>query len=354
MSKIDEIIFMARVQNASDIHITAGLPMLFRVHGKLTRATIQPSEKEVVDALYEILDQKQRKLFDEEGMDVDISLQSADGNRQRVNLFRQQGKIAATIRLLDSNIPGLEQLNIPEQIYDLTRKPKGLVLVTGPAGSGRSTTMASMLSYVNKTQKKHIITIENPIEYTYAYDQALIHQREVGRDVKDYPTALRSVLREDPDIVLVDQMSDIETMAAALTAAETGHLVLASMHTMNVVQTVERLVGAFPADRQNQVRYQLADVLRGIISRQLITKEDGQRVAVTEILLGTKEASQAMRDDRIWELNRIMEEGKEEGMHTFSMEFSRLIREGMISFSTAGQYVDYAKLNMDSEFVDNL
>lgn len=342
MSKIDEIIFMARVQEASDIHITAGLPLLFRIHGRLARATIQPSEKEVIDALYEILDGRQRKLFDENGEDVDVSLQSADGNRQRVNIFRQQGKIAATIRLLDSDIPTLEQLHMSDKLYRLVEEQKGLVLVTGPAGSGRSTTMASLLSHVNETQEKHIITLENPVEYTYALGKALIHQREIGRDVKDYPSALRSALREDPDIILVSQLNDYETISAALTAAETGHLVLASLYSTGVVKTISRIIGACPAERQNQVRFQLADALKGIITRQLIPLADGTgRTAATEILLESDEVAQAIRNNRMQQLEQIMSERTDLGMHTFPMDLMRLVKEGAISFSTAQKYTDH-------------
>lgn len=348
MSKIDEIIFMARVQNASDIHITAGLPLLFRVHGKLTRATIQPSEKEVIEALYEILDNRQRRLFDENGEDIDVSIQSADGNRQRVNIFRQQGKIAATIRLLDSDIPTLKQLHMSEGLYRLVEEQKGLVLVAGPAGSGRSTTMASLLSHINDTQAKHIITLENPVEYTYPLGKALIHQREIGRDVKDYPSALRSVLREDPDIILISQLSDYETISAALIAAETGHLVLASLYSGCAVTTVRRIIGACPTERQNQVRFQLADALKGIITRQLIPLADGSgRTAATEILLGSEEVAQAIRDNRLQQLDRIMSDNPESGMHTLSMDLLRLVKEGSITLAAAQQYAGNFECDID-------
>ena len=290
MYTIEDIILLGRKAQASDIHISEGMPLLFRIHGVLTPAAIQPEAGETAEILYSLLSEEQKKSL-LEGYDKDFALQTSDGGRQRVNIFRQKEKVAGTIRLLNDHIPTLEELMLPDKLYDLAAQPRGLVLVTGPTGSGKSTTLAAMVEYINRTRSAHIITIEDPIEYVYEGKKALIHQRETGSDVVSFAAALRSALREDPDIILVGEMRDYETISAALTAAETGHLVLSTLHTTGAAQTIDRIIDACPAEVQNQVRIQLAGVLKGIVTQCLLPRADGHsRIVATELLLGTDAA----------------------------------------------------------------
>ena len=264
---IDQIILKARQETCSDIHISEGMSVIFRVHGKLRDAQIPLSGNETKQLILSMLNEEQRNRF-QEGADLDFALDSSDGNRQRVNVFRQRGKIAATIRLLNSHIPSFDELKLPGVLKELAEKPRGLILVTGPTGSGKSTTLAAMVDYINQKDARHIITIEDPVEYVYETGKSLIHQREVGMDTRSFADALRSSLREDPDVILVGEMRDYETISAALTAAETGHLVLSTLHTTGASQTIDRIVDACPAEAQNQVRAQLSGVLNGIMSEQ--------------------------------------------------------------------------------------
>ena len=284
---IHTIISMGRQTGCSDIHISEGLPMLIRVRGALEYSPIQLTDEETREIILHMPDERQQKELSE-GRDVDFAIQSPDGGRERVNIFRQQGKLACTVRLLNDRIPTIEELRLPPILKQLADEPRGLILVTGPTGSGKSTTLASMIDYVNASRPEHIITIEDPVEYVYERKQALIHQREVGRDVDSFAAALRSALREDPDIILVGEMRDYETISAALTAAETGHLVLSTLHTTGAAQTIDRIIDACPASSQNQVRIQLSGVLKGVVTQCLSPTADGRgRIAATEVLTGT-------------------------------------------------------------------
>ena len=338
MYTIEDIIVSARKAQASDIHISEGMPLLFRIHGTLKQAPVQPDEKETAELLYGLLDAEQKKsLFG--GYDKDFALQTPDGGRQRVNIFRQQGRVAGTIRLLNDRIPSLEELMLPDKLYELAAQPSGLVLVTGPTGSGKSTTLAAMVEYINRTRSAHIITIEDPIEYVYEGKKALIHQRETGRDVVSFAAALRSALREDPDIILVGEMRDYETISAALTAAETGHLVLSTLHTTGAAQTIDRIIDACPAEVQNQVRIQLAGVLKGIVTQCLLPRVDGcSRIVATELLLGTDAALNMMREGKTHQLGNVMQSGGV--MHTLNMDLARLMRQGYITRLTAEEYTN--------------
>lgn len=340
MYDLDKLIIMCREEKASDIHISAGLPLMMRVHGKLTQTLAQPDEEQTREMLYNLLNARQQEDFDK-GLDIDFAVETSDGNRQRVNIFRQKGKIAATIRLLNNYIPTLGELHMPELLYKLAEEPRGLVLITGPTGSGKSTTLAAMIEHINKTRQDHIITIEDPIEYTYDSKLALIHQRETGRDVTDFAAALRSALREDPDIILVGEMRDYETIMAALTAAETGHLVLSTLHTTGAAQTVDRVIDACPSGNQNQVRTQLAGVLKGVITQCLMpVAGGGGRVAATEILLGTDAITNLIRENKSHQMGSMMQSGAGMGMHTLNMDLMRLMREGMIDRQTAFAYTN--------------
>lgn len=336
--KIDGLVIQSRGMGCSDIHITVGLPTMLRINGRLTPLPDAYSDAEIEEMLLEMMDDRQRAEL-EDGNDVDFAICTSDRNRARVNIFRERGRLAATIRLLNSSIPPLEMLGLPPVLNDLAEKPRGLILVTGPTGSGKSTTLAAMIDHVNETRPDHIITIEDPIEYTYDKKMALIHQREVGRDVKSFASALRSALREDPDIILVGEMRDYETISAALTAAETGHLVLSTLHTTGAAQTIDRIIDACPDTIQNQIRTQLAAVLNGVITQCLIPNKSGKgRVAGTEILIGTDAVANLIRENKCHQLGTMMQSGGSVGMHTLNADLSRLIAQGQITKEQAMKY----------------
>lgn len=296
---IDDIILQARNLRASDVHLSEGLPIAFRIDGKLTETMgEQPDAAEMRRLILSMTTPAQLEHFSR-GNDLDFSLTTSDGNRQRINVFRQQGKVATTIRLLNNAIPTLAELKLPGVLQSLADQPRGLILVTGPTGSGKSTTLAAMIDYVSATRAEHIITVEDPIEYVYKSQKALVHQREVGGDVSSFAAALRSALREDPDIILVGEMRDYETISAAVTAAETGHLVLSTLHTISAAQTVDRIIDACPPNAQSQIRTQFAGVLRGVITQQLLPHASGKgRCVATEILIGTDAVANLIRESK--------------------------------------------------------
>lgn len=338
--KIDQLILQARAMGSSDIHISVGMPLMFRINGKLQRASQQYTDAETEEMITELLTDRQKQDL-KNGVDADFSVCTSDGNRQRVNVFCQDKKLAATIRLLNSSIPSLEMLGLPTVLNELAEKPRGLILVTGPTGSGKSTTLAAMIDHINESRPDHIITIEDPIEYKYEEKLALIHQREVGIDVKDFASALRSALREDPDIILVGEMRDYETIAAALTAAETGHLVMSTLHTTGAAQTIDRIIDACPSGIQNQIRTQLAGVLNGVITQCLIPNAKGSgRVAATEILIGTDAVCNQIRENKCHQLGSLMQAGGAYGMHTLNAELSRLMQAGIITKAAAQKYTN--------------
>jgi twitching motility protein PilT len=335
---IDNLIMDARNMGCSDIHVTVGMPLMYRINGRLQEINVGLSSDETERMLLETLTSEQQKAL-EEGIDADFAICTPDGNRQRVNVFKQDGKLAATIRLLNSDIPTLDALGLPPVLKDLAEKPRGLILVTGPTGSGKSTTLAAMIDQVNGSRPEHIITIEDPVEYKYDKKLALIHQREVGRDVKDFASALRSALREDPDIILVGEMRDYETISAALTAAETGHLVMSTLHTTGAAQTIDRIIDACPASIQNQIRTQLAGVLNGVITQCLIPNARGNgRVAATEILIGTDAVCNQIRENKCHQLGTLMQSGANVGMHTLNSDLARLIQMSVITRQQALKY----------------
>ncbi|MDD5894653.1 MAG: type IV pilus twitching motility protein PilT [Coriobacteriaceae bacterium] len=335
---LDGIILKARDMGCSDVHISAGEPVFFRQNGTLVEAPYDFKAKEVEAMIEEVLDKRQLAAFDD-GDDLDFALVSSDGLRQRVNVFRQRGHIAATIRLLDDHIPTIEQLGLPSTLNELADRKRGLILVTGPTGSGKSTTLAAMIDYINRTRAEHIITIEDPIEYVYTHKSSLIHQREVGHDTKSFAASLRSALREDPDIILVGEMRDYETISAALTAAETGHLVMSTLHTTSAALTVDRIIDACPAGAQNQVRSQLSGVLAGVITQCLIPTADGLgRCAATEVLVGTDAVLNMVREDKIYQLDTIMQSNRALGMHTLNADLMAKVRSGVITAQSALEY----------------
>ena len=334
----DQLILLARERKCSDIHISEGLPTFFRIHGKLVDAEVPLSNSEVVALLESTMTEEQKKVI-HSGTDLDYAIQTSDGHRQRVNVFHQQGKMAATIRLLNSFIPSLSDLGLPKVLQELADEPRGLVLVTGPTGSGKSTTLAAMVNHINTTRADHIVTIEDPIEYVFERKESLIHQREVGVDTSSFAASLRSALREDPDVILVGEMRDYETISAAVTAAETGHLVLSTLHTTGAAQTIDRIIDACPAGAQNQIRTQLSTILKGVITQCLMPTMDGKgRVAATEILVGTDAALNLIRENKCFQMASIMQSGAAYGMHTLNKDLYRLVSEGRISAQTAYKY----------------
>ncbi len=336
---VEDIILRARESGCSDIHITAAKPLMIRINGALQETKEQYSKEQITAMLLEMCDADQRAQL-AAGNDLDFAVQTRDGNRQRVNIFRDMGALAATIRLLNSHIPTLESLGLPMVLGEIVKQPRGLILVTGPTGSGKSTTLAAMIDSINATRPDHIITIEDPVEYVYEKKQSLIHQREVGRDVASFAAALRSALREDPDIILVGEMRDYETISAALTAAETGHLVLSTLHTTGAAQTIDRIIDACPNGSQNQVRTQLAGVLNAVVTQCLIPKIEGGRIAATEILIGTDAVANMIRENKCHQMNTAMQAGAALGMHTLNRDLMSLVQRGVISMEQARKYTN--------------
>ena len=328
---LEELIRYAKENKCSDIHITVGTALAVRRYGTLEILEPAPSAEESRDMIYSILDQEQVHRVSA-GEDLDVGCMLRDGTRIRANIYHQRNNLAASIRLLQDRIPTFDELGLPSIVKNMAELPNGLVLVTGPTGSGKSTTLASMIDYINKTRSKHIMTIEDPIEYIYPHNRAMIHQREVGRDVDTFATALRSALREDPDIILVGEMRDYETIQAAITAAETGHLVFSTLHTTSAAQTVERIIDACPIDGQAQIRSQFANVIRGIFTQQLLPLADGTgRVVATEVLNANYAITNLIRENKSIQITSMIQSGMREGMHTLNSDLIRLIREQKIT-----------------------
>lgn len=326
--QIHELTALARNNKASDIHISEGLPLMFRIDGHLAEAPVQLSAAETRSLILSLMDEAHREAITSERIDADFALVAPDGTRSRVNVFYQQGRAAATLRLLNDSIPTLEELAMPPVLTKLADEPRGLILVTGPTGSGKSTTLAAMID--------HIITIEDPIEYVYQGRCSLIHQREVGADVRSFASALRSALREDPDVILVGEMRDYETISAAVTAAETGHLVMSTLHTIGAAQTIDRIIDVCPAGAQNQIRGQLAAVLRGVITQQLLPLAVGKgRCAATEILVGTDAVANLIREGKCYQIPSILQSGAALGMHSLNADLARLVSTGRITREAA-------------------
>lgn len=338
MENMNDVIMAARSLGASDIHISEERPLLLRINGKLSKAPAQPEAGRIRQLILGMLDGEKTDRLGL-GEDLDFAIATPDGNRQRVNVFRYQGKLAATIRLLNGYIPNLEQLKLPKVLREMADQPRGLILVTGPTGSGKSTTLAAMIQYINESRAEHIITVEDPIEYVYEDKLSLIHQREVGDDVGSFAGALRSALREDPDVILVGEMRDYETISAAVTAAETGHLVMSTLHTTGAGQTIDRIIDACPAGAQNQIRTQLSGILKGVVTQCLIPTADGSgRVAATEILTGTDAVLNLIRENKCYQMGSVMQSSSASGMHTLNGDLCRLVRGGQITVQNAYKY----------------
>jgi len=332
---INELLSIARAQRTSDVHITADRNPLFRIDGSLHETEYVFSIEQKRALILSLLTDKQRRRV-EEGQDVDTSYETENGMRHRVNVFHQQQRLATAVRLLNDKIPTFEELGLPEVLRTLADEPRGLILVTGPTGSGKSTSLAAMVDYVNTRRACHILTIEDPVEYVYKQKKALIHQRNVGEDVESFSSALRSAMREDPDVILVGEMRDFETISAAITAAETGHLVLSTLHTTGAAMTVDRIIDVFPPHSQHQIRTQLAGVLKGVITQTLIPKASGTgRVAAFEIMTGTDAVSTMIREGKGHQLNSVIQTGMRQGMVLLDDYLMNLVRGGIITQNAA-------------------
>ena len=334
----DLLIEDARNDNCSDVHITVGTAIARRRFSKLELLYPVPTAEESERMIMEKLTEEQR-AFVRAGNDLDLSIMMPDGSRLRANIYHQRNNLAAVYRILNNTIPTFEELHLPEAVCKLADEPRGLVLVTGPTGSGKTTTMASMVNYINKNMNKHVITIEDPIEYVYYHERSMIHQREIGKDVNDFPSALRSALREDPDVILVGEMRDYETIRAAITAAETGHLVLSTLHTNNAAQTVERVIESYPPNFQNMVRSQLASVLKGVVTQVLIPGVKGNSMEIaTEVLLNNDAVANQIRENKIHQILSTIQSNTAMGMHTMDSDIKKLVREWKISPEIALKY----------------
>ncbi len=334
---IDKILDEARVLECSDVHFTVKISPVVRLHGTLRKLSSYPEMTEA--GIMKIVEQMTsgRNLENiKNKVDTDFSYVTRRGYRHRVNVYHQKGNTAIAIRLLRNDIPTLADLDLPPILADFAMRPRGLILVTGPTGSGKSTTLAAMIDYVNVSRSAHVITIEDPIEYVHEHKRCMINQREVGDDVESFAMSLRAALREDPDVILVGEMRDFETINAAITAAETGHLVMSTLHTTCAPDTINRIIDVFPAHQQNQIRSQLAAVLVGIIAQTLIPKADGSgRLAAVEILNATDAVRAMIRDNKVHQIRSTIQTGRKEGMVCLDQELARYVKDGIITDSAA-------------------
>jgi twitching motility protein PilT len=336
---LDRVLQAARQLGASDVHLKAGLPPIFRIKGDLrTVRDLAPLSAEVVrDFAIGMMSERQRDIFDK-NWDVDLAYSTPDGARYRVNAFQQRGNMGMILRLIPPEVPAFESLGLPRKVLELAEEERGLVLVTGITGSGKSTTLAAMVDYINAHRACHIVTIEDPVEYAFKDRKSVINQREVGFDTTSFARALRAALRQDPDVVLVGEMRDIETTEIAVTAAETGHLVLSTLHTVDAVETINRIVSLYPPHQQMHARMQLVTVLKGVVSQRLLTRADGKgMVPAVEILVATARVKELIADPkRTRELHDAIAQGRDPyGMMSFDQCLTELVQKKIVTYAEA-------------------
>jgi twitching motility protein PilT len=346
-SILDEILSRTVQMNGSDLHLTAGLPPMVRVYGELTPMDMQKlAPQDIEDLILPILEPHQREALDK-ALELDLSYSMSGLSRFRGNIMWQRGSLAVNFRVVAFSIPHMEDLGLPPAVKDLARLPRGLVLVTGPTGSGKSTTLASIIDMINKERSLNIVTIENPIEFLHTHKKSIVKQREVGTDTHSFANALRHVLRHDPDVILVGEMRDLESISIALTAAETGHLVFSTLHTQTAALAVHRIVDVFPTGMRNQISQQLADSLQGIIAQQLLPRTDNRgRVAAIELLLSTPAVRNLIREGKEHQLYTVMQTGRAMGMQTMDQSLADLCTAGIITRDMAlSRCVDQTELD---------
>ncbi|MBP1947787.1 type IV pilus twitching motility protein PilT [Virgibacillus litoralis] len=338
--KFEKWLTKAFYRQASDVHLTIGKAPIFRINGNLIEQdepALSPSDtQQIVKAI--IPNNLLQRL--EEKRELDFSYGISGVSRFRINAFYQRSQLSLAIRIVPTSIPSIEELRLPQITKDIMHKPQGLVLVTGPTGSGKSTTLASMIHHMNQTMQKHIITLEDPIEYMHTHNKSVIDQREIGFDTNSFVNGLRASLRQDPDVILVGEMRDLETISTAITAAETGHLVLGTLHTTDAVSTIERIIDVFPSEQQMQIRIQLSSILKAVISqRLLVTKDNMGRRAATEVLINTPAVKNLIRNEKLHQVQNVLQTSKEQGMHTLEMDLKQLLKEDHIAYETAAPFM---------------
>jgi len=334
---LQDLLTLMIEQNASDLHITSGSPPQLRIDGYLRPVNVPPlSPTETKRLAYSILTEKQKKQFEEKN-ELDLSFGVKNLSRFRANVFMQRGAISAAIRVIPYKILDFKQLDLPPIVEELAKKPKGLILVTGPTGSGKSTTLASIVDYINRNRKGHIVTIEDPIEYIHSHKNCIVNQREVGADTGSFAAALRVVLRQDPDVVLIGEIRDLETMATALSVSETGHLALATLHTNSTIETINRIIDMFPVNQQSQVRAQLSFVLVGIVAQTLVPKKyGGGRTIACEIMVPNAAIRNLIREEKLQQIYSSMQSGqKDSNMQTMTQDLARLVKNDIIDMNEA-------------------
>jgi twitching motility protein PilT len=346
--RIKNLLKLGAQQNASDLHFAVGRHPTLRIDGKLI-----PLEQEAIllpedtKAFADFFMNSQRKEDFLENGEIDFSYSLEDKVRFRTNVFYQQGHVGIVMRIINSNIKTLEELNVPQIVYEFANFSQGLFLVTGPVGHGKSTTLAALVDYINHNKKQHILTIEDPIEYMYEADRCIINQREIGQDSQSFPNALRSALREDSNVILIGEMRDLDTIGTAITAAETGHLIFATLHTNDAAQTIDRIVDTFPSHQQNQVRAQLANVLLGVMSQRLIPHTNGGRVPAIEIMIKNNAVENLIREDKTYQIDTVIETSQKEGMISLDKSLAELLQAGDITLEHAMTYAknrDYVRM----------
>lgn len=334
---INELLKLAVDNGASDVHLTVGIPPVFRLDGLLVKLDklnrLMPEDTERF--AYSIMSSQQIEHFETFG-EVDFSYSLLGFCRFRINIYRQRGSIGMALRTVPLSVPTIESLGLPQTLKDMSNLKRGLILVTGPTGSGKSTTLASMINYINETQNAHVLTLEDPIEYLHRHNHSMVNQRELGLDTKNYGAALRAALRQDPDVILIGEMRDLETISTAITAAETGHLVLSTLHTMGAVSTIDRIIDVFPPDQQQQIRIQLSAVLQGVISQQLIRRSDNSgRIAAMEIMLCNAAIRNHIREGKTYQIMNSIQTGRKEGMISMDAFIADLYKNHTISYEEA-------------------
>lgn len=337
--RLKNLLMLVGQQGASDLHLVVGRYPTLRIDGKLhplvQEKILTPADTKALSDVLLTEDKKQELIGTGQ---TDFSYNLDDQVRFRTNVFFQKGYVSVTMRFIMDRLRNLEELNIPASLYGFANYSQGLVLITGPVGHGKSTTLAAIIDYINHNQEKHIVTIEDPIEFVYNQDRCIINQREIGRDAKNFPDALRAVFREDANVVLLGELRDLETISTAMTAAETGHLIFATLHTNDSAQTIDRIIDVFPSHQQNQIRSQLASVLLGVISQRLLPRTGGGRIPAAEIMFKNHAVENLIRENKIHQLDSVIETGLKEGMMSLDRVLADLVRRGLISVNDAFIY----------------